>query len=66
MLLQVGSPTPACRENIEDQRKADEEKKLSGTVPSLIKWKSGSQTDVKRREFFVLLVVDFVVDIVVK
>jgi len=36
---------------------------LSGTVSSLSKWKVGGQTDVKRREFFVLLVVDFVVDI---
>jgi len=35
---------------------------LSGTVSSLSKWKVGGQTDIKRREFFVLLVVDFVVD----
>jgi len=63
MLLQVGSPAPAFRENIEDQRKADEEKKLSGTVSSLSKWKVGGQTDLKRREFFELLVVHFVVNV---
>jgi hypothetical protein len=62
ILLQVGSPAPASKENIEDQRKADEEKKLSGIVSSLSKWKVGGQTDVKRREFFELLAVDFVVD----
>jgi hypothetical protein len=45
---------PASKENIEDQRKADEEKKLSGTVSSLSKWKVGGQTDVKRRELFVV------------
>jgi hypothetical protein len=45
----VGSPAPASRENIEDQRKADEEKKLSGTGSSLRKWKVWGQTDVKRR-----------------
>jgi hypothetical protein len=61
--LQVGSPAPASKENIEDQRKADEEKKLSGTVSSLSKWKVGGQTDVKRREFFEFSFVDFVVDI---
>jgi len=45
----IGSQAPASKESIEDQRKADEEKKLSGTVSSLSKWKVGGQTDVKRR-----------------
>lgn len=61
--MQIGSPAPASKENAEDQRKADEEKKLTGTVLSLSKWRAGGPTDVKRREFFVLLVVDFVVDV---
>jgi hypothetical protein len=61
--LQVGSQTAASKENIEDQRKADEEKKLFGTVSALSRWKVGGQTDGKRRELFVFVVVDFVVDI---
>ncbi|GFG30947.1 hypothetical protein Cfor_04044 [Coptotermes formosanus] len=59
----VGSQAPASNENVEDQRKADEEKKLCGTVSALSKWKVGGQTDGKRREFFVLLVVDLIVGI---
>jgi hypothetical protein len=61
--LQAGSPAAASKENTEDQRKADEEKKLSGTVSSLSKWKVGGQTDVKRSELFVLLGVDFAVGV---
>jgi hypothetical protein len=59
--LQIGSRPPASKEDVEDQRKADEETKLSGILSSSGKRKFAGQTDLKGREFFVLLVVGFVV-----
>ncbi|PNF28861.1 hypothetical protein B7P43_G04431 [Cryptotermes secundus] len=45
----IGSQPPASKEDIEDQRKADEETKLSGIVSALGKRKFVGQTDLKRR-----------------
>jgi hypothetical protein len=60
--LQAESSLPASKEDIDDQRKADEEAKLmSGRVFALGKRKVASQMDPRRREFFVLLFAEFVV-----
>jgi hypothetical protein len=50
--LQIGSRSLVSKEDIEDQRKAEEETKLSGIASAIGKRKFGGQTDLKRREFF--------------